>query len=195
MPDHRTEQPHQRADRSDRAERRQVAIQIVRHGSAGLLDRLLHDFSRELTLRRPAESTRPERRMALQFFQQLVVVGAALELADRTLQQAGWHNLGATQGDQTLDNQRNGNDGGQQQRPDWPTSRLNNREHGESSLEIITHILPFPRFTASPVNRALRRLSPKSVDKSVNRMSSTSLNPSAKAFPALPKNEAYCLIR
>ncbi len=43
--DNGTEQAHQRADRGDGAQRRQVAFEIVRHHAAGLLDRFLHDLA------------------------------------------------------------------------------------------------------------------------------------------------------
>jgi hypothetical protein len=44
--------------------------------------------------------------MAVKIFEQLVVVGAALELADRSLEQASRDNLGTAQGYDALDNQR-----------------------------------------------------------------------------------------
>src|SRR5207249_2740192 len=48
--DHGAEEPHQRADRRDGAERGQEPLELVRHGAPGLLDRVLHDVTRALVI-------------------------------------------------------------------------------------------------------------------------------------------------
>jgi hypothetical protein len=133
-PDHGTEQAHERADRGDGAKRRQVAIQIVGNGRTGFLDRLLHDFTRGIDVAQAGGQHAAERRMAVKILKQLVVVGTALELANRTLEQTGRDNLAAAKGHQSLDDQRHRNDRRQQQGVDRPAGRFYDLVHVNLSL-------------------------------------------------------------
>jgi hypothetical protein len=67
---------------------------------------------------------------------------------------------------------------------------------GESLVEKLACNSALPPATEQVTKcRGWRGLSPKAVDKSVNQLSSITLNPTQqRIFPALPQNKAYNFI-
>src|SRR3990172_5254105 len=61
--DHRAEQAHQRTDRGDGAQRGEIALKLVRHAPARLLDRILHHVARALVIAQSCREHLPEGRI------------------------------------------------------------------------------------------------------------------------------------
>src|SRR5690554_3943057 len=128
-PDDGAEQAQQRADRRDGAQRGHVAAQVVRDGTARLLDGLLHDLSRAVDVAQARGEHAPERRMRRDAVGHARAGTVAGQVVEHLLEQVGRHDLGAAQGDGALDDERHGDDGREQQRPDRPAGCLDDRDH------------------------------------------------------------------
>src|SRR5678815_103342 len=126
--DHRAEQAEQRRGGGDGAERGQEALQIVRHGAARFLDRLLHDVTRGLVIAQPGGEHRAERRVLGELHQHLV--GDALALVDRDhlVEQLRRDDLPVAQRHRALDDQGQRDDGSEEQEPDGPAGSLDDGE-------------------------------------------------------------------
>ena len=94
----------------------------VRHQAARLFNRLAHHFVRAADIAQTGSQNTSQRRLRFEIGNHRVVDTVLFVFADHALQQAVGEYLRAAQGDQTFDNQCDGNNRREQQGPDWPAS-------------------------------------------------------------------------
>jgi hypothetical protein len=114
--------PRQRRRRGDRPKRRQEALELVRDALSRLFDRFLHHVARAAVIAQRSSEDRAERRILGEPGQDLRRRALALVDRDHLLEQRRRHDPARLQRDCALDDQRNGDDRGEQKRPDWPSS-------------------------------------------------------------------------
>src|SRR5215472_13713045 len=137
---HRAEQPEERRDPRDRAERVEKPLQLVHHVPAGILEALHQHLARTVAVREPGREQPPEGRVLLERRDHLVIDLVGLdELPDLLRQLARQHPL-VLQGPQPLQD-----DGGRGDRAQ------NDRPHERAARP---HYFPHPRRFLTPAASA-----------------------------------------
>src|SRR6267378_3592463 len=108
--DHGAEQTHQRTDRCDRPERRQEALQLVRHRATGLFDRVLHHVARTLVVAKARGQYLAERRVLRELLEHVLAHSLLLVCDEHPLQQAARNDLLLAKNHEPFDDKRHCDD-------------------------------------------------------------------------------------